>query len=85
MGDVVPLPGIFRPELEQATPVDRVLSCAMDLGLKDVVYVGRAITGQIIIGGSHPDADAAIGLLTRGITSLATSEQVHLETENPAG
>lgn len=85
MGEVVHLPGVFCAKLEEAIPVSKVLASAMDLGLKDVVYVGRAITGEIIVGGSQPDADAAIGLLTRGITSLVTSEQVHLETENPTG
>jgi hypothetical protein len=86
MAQIVPLPGVFRPELEPATPIDNVLEGARKANLKDIAYVGRSITGEIIVGGSHPDADAAIGLLTRGIASLANSQQVHFEeTDNPAG
>lgn len=35
-----------------------------------------ATTPRDVVFASQPDADAAIGLLTRGLTFLATSEQL---------
>jgi len=86
MGDLVYFPGVFRPELEEATPLEKVLAGVMVANLREIVYVGRAMDGEIIVGGTSPDADAAIGLLARGVNALAGAQQVHLEeSENPTG
>jgi hypothetical protein len=81
MGEVVPMPGVFRAELEKPTPVEHVLKSALALNLREVAYVGRAIDGTLVVGGSPVDMDAAIGLLTRGIHDLANAVQVHLPAD----
>jgi hypothetical protein len=81
MGEVVPLPGVFRPDLETPTEPSQVLTKALELSLRDVAYVARTTEGVLIIGASHTDMDAAIGLLTRGIQTLAVSEQCHLPAD----
>jgi hypothetical protein len=74
--EVCTLPGVFRADLEEPTPPAKCLQSALDANLKDVAIVGRDGAGQIVLFGSHPDADATIGLLTRGAVALAGFEQV---------
>lgn len=81
--NVVSLPGVFRSDLVEPTNPQDVLAAAMDLPLKDVVVVGRNVNGNIEVFASQTDADATIGLLTRGLSYLASSEQVD-EPEPPA-
>ena len=75
MADVVILPGAFVPAIERPTPCADVLRSALDAGLRDVVVVGRGIDGSIALWASQVDADAAIGLLMRGVSELARAEQ----------
>jgi hypothetical protein len=83
MGDILTFPGTFRPELEEGTPADAVIKGALGLPIRDLVYVARKIDGSIVIGFTHTDADAASGLLAKGVFELANCEQVHLPVEEP--
>lgn len=76
MGEVVPMPGVFRPDLETPIEPSKVLARALELNIRDVAYVARTLDGGLIIGASHTDMDAAAGLLMRGIQALASEEQV---------
>jgi hypothetical protein len=73
--EIKTLPGVIRLDLQEQGDVDLCLKNAMDAGLRDVVIVGRAISGEVIVWGSQTDADCVIGLLTRGVTFLANAEQ----------
>jgi hypothetical protein len=81
MADVVSLPGVSRHDLLDDTPVNDVLASAMELPLSGVVVVGRNLNGDIEVLSTQADADAAIGLLMRGVSYLASAEQI----EEPAG
>lgn len=70
------MPGVFRADLEQRTPVPDVLKYIEEFPLIDIAVVGRSIDGQIHVFGSHPDQDFIIGLLERGKVCLATTQQV---------
>jgi hypothetical protein len=83
MGDILTFPGTFRPELEEGTAPDAVIKGALGLPIRDLVYVARKIDGGIVIGFTHSDADAASGLLAKGVFELAQCEQVHLPVEEP--
>lgn len=74
--NVVSLPGVFRSDLESEVPPTTVLRRALDLPLKDVVIIGRTINGDIEVLASQVDADAAVGLLMRGIQFLSSATQV---------
>ena len=76
MADVVSLPGVFRPDLAEDSQPDEVLASAMELPLRDVVVVGRNLSGDIEVLTSQVNADLAVGLLMRGVNYLASSEQV---------
>lgn len=77
MADILPMPGAtFRAKPAEATAPEDALKGALNAGLLDVAIVGRTISGDITVFGSQPDSDAAIGLLTRGITFLAGAQQI---------
>ena len=74
MGEVVSLPGVFRPELEEPIEPSQVLRSALERDLVDIVYVARTSDGGLLMGASHTDIDAAIGLLARGIQVLIAGD-----------
>jgi len=76
MADVHVLPGVGRPDLESRLDPKVCLREAMVDNLQDVAIVGRLTNGEIVVWGNKPDADAVLGLLARGATWLADSEQV---------
>lgn len=76
MADVVRMPGVFRPEMVEPVNPQDVLASALELPLRDVVVIGRNVNGDIEVLSSQADADAAIGLLMRGVNWLASGEQV---------
>jgi hypothetical protein len=78
MAEIHTLPGVFRPELEPRVEVEAVLKCALEANYRDIVFVARRLDGELAVGTSIADMDAAIGLLMRGVTDLATSLQVEM-------
>ena len=77
MAEISVFPGVNRPDLvtEETSP-EVALRSALDAGLVHVAIVGRQASGEIVVWGSQPDADQAIGLLMRGVTDLASAKQV---------
>lgn len=75
------LPGVNRPDLAPRTSAQDALQSAMGEALIDVAIVGRDVSGQVRVWGSQPDADAAIGLMMRGASFLASAQQVHMDEE----
>jgi hypothetical protein len=73
---VVSLPGVFRADLHEDTPVSNVLADAMDTGLIDVTIIGRTADGEMNYWSSYADADKTIAQLMRYVTWLATADQV---------
>ena len=66
------LPGVERRDLAGST-VDslKVLQCAIDAGVTDVVVVGRNRQGELYVAGSSPDMDKVTGSLMRAVHMLA--------------
>ena len=81
MGEVVPMPGVFRPDLEQPTEPQAILRNLLNHtgAIVDLVYVARMADGNLFIGASHTDMDAAIGLLMRGANSLDSGPSFEAE------
>lgn len=75
------LPGVARTDLCEAASIGEVLKSAADSGLKDIAIVGRALNGEIVVWGNQPDADNVVGLLMRGATWLASTEQETTDTD----
>lgn len=88
MADVHVLPGVERRDLSGAPlPTEEVLQAAIDVGLLEVVIVGRDRTGQLYVACSDSDADRSVGLLMRAVTYLSSAtieNSVVIETD-PAG
>lgn len=79
---VIQLPGAaYVPRQDDWVSPKDCLQSAMDAGLRDVVIVGRMISGAIVLWSSQPDADTAIGLLHRGINRISEAEQVAPEPD----
>lgn len=76
MADIVSLPGIYRADMIEDCDPRTVLVSALDAGLKDVVVIGRSLSGSIEVFSSQSDADQSIGLMMRGVAYLSTAEQV---------
>lgn len=81
MGDILTLPGVFRPDLEQPSDPRLVLASAMDLPIRDLVYVARKTDGNMVIGFTQPDIDAAVGLLMRGVQFINEAEQMYVSSD----
>jgi hypothetical protein len=64
-------------DMEASAPIDEVLGAARDDGLVEVAVVGRRASGEIVVLGSHPNGDAVIGLLHRGVHWLTAREQLN--------
>lgn len=79
------LPGVFRADLEGPLEPAAVLAAAADIGLRDVVVVGRTIAGDVVVCSSQVDADAVVGLLARGQHYLVASAQAHEDEAGAAG
>lgn len=79
MAEIKVLPGVNRPDLDRQTAVNEVLEGAGEAGLIHIAIVGRNAAGDIIVFSSQSDADAVIGLFTRGAAFLVGSEQVYIE------
>jgi hypothetical protein len=76
MSNLVVLPGVARPDLQQPCPIRDVLASVANAGLQDVAVVGRDLAGEIVVWGSATDADKTVGLLYRGAAWIATAKQV---------
>lgn len=76
MADVVTMPGVLRLTEDHFVAPERCLQSALGAGLRDVVIVGRSISGRVECWSSSPDADTAVGLMHRGISWLSCSEMV---------
>lgn len=74
---VIALPGVSRPDLERDCDVAAVLNGAATAPLIDVVVIGREISGEFYIAGTHADADKAIAIMMRGVQMLASGKQVN--------
>lgn len=73
MGDVVVMPGIERRDLcGSPVPDEQVLRAAIDLGIADVIVVGRRRDGSPYVAGATNDIDAAVGKLTSAIWLLTS-------------
>ncbi len=74
MAKVFVLPGIERRDLVgEPMPAAQCLAAAIELGVTDVVIVGRQRDGSQYIAGTCPDVDKAIGVLFAAATYLASS------------
>lgn len=71
--DVIVLPGIERRDIV-GEPLDsrHVLQAAIDLGITDVVIVGRHRNGELYVAGAPNDVDRSAGLLMRGAWFLSS-------------
>jgi hypothetical protein len=75
MGDVVVLPGVERRDLTgEEWPAERILRTAYDLGISDVVVIGRHRGGARYIASTFNDMDKVVGVLMDSVTFLNTTE-----------
>ena len=68
--NVVRLPGIQRPDLDEPAPWHQVFEDASKQPIQDVVVVTRDVAGVIVVFSSLPNNDTTIGLLMRGVNAL---------------
>lgn len=73
MAEVHVLPGVERRDLLGALPCEQLLQKAIDLGITDVVIVGRDRTGNQYVASALPNADVAVGRLFSAANYLASS------------
>lgn len=75
MGEVVVMPGIERRDLVgNPEPADRVLRRALDLGITDLIIVGRRRDGSRFLAGSFNDLDKVVGVLMDGINHVQSHD-----------
>ncbi len=79
MGDIVALPGVFCPKIEQPTPVESVLKAALSLNLRDIAYVGRALDGSLVVAGSHVEIGRRILQKFGASEEIVKAMQAHHE------
>lgn len=66
--DVVVLPGVQRRDLAgEVVPSRRVLEAAIEMGVTDVVLVGRRRDGSQYVGGESNDVDHSVGVLMNAV------------------
>lgn len=87
MGEVVVMPGVERRDLVgEMLPGELVLRCALELGIEDLVIVGRHRDGRRYVGGTFSDMDKTVGVLMDGVSFITNgdfTQGVVFETDEP--
>lgn len=70
--EVIVMPGVERRDLVGSpVPSERVLRAAIELGVTDVVVLGRHRDGSRYVAGETNDADRTAGILSWGVWFMA--------------
>jgi hypothetical protein len=85
MGEIVLLPGVERPDLVgEPMPGATVLQEAINLGVEEVVLVGRHRDGSRYVASSVADIDKAVGILMDGVACITTGSIVYETAIKPS-
>jgi hypothetical protein len=84
MENLFVLPGVERRDLEQDIPSVEVLQNAIDVGVSDVIVIGRERSGEFYIASAVADADRVVGRLMWAVQFLASHEVIRLDRNGTA-